>query len=60
MRKGGGCHCLPYSSDSVVDLESLSNPLGSNISNIIIPQADSERERDRDMRRGREGAAIAY
>jgi hypothetical protein len=43
--EGRGCHCLPYSSDSVVDLESLSNPLGSNIANIIIPQADSKIDR---------------
>jgi hypothetical protein len=55
-RKGGGCHCLPYTSDGVVDLESLGDLVGSNGTNIIMSKADSERERESDeMRRGRWG-----
>jgi hypothetical protein len=41
-RKGGGCHCLPYTSDGVVALESLGNLLGSSWTNIITTQPDSE------------------
>jgi hypothetical protein len=37
MRKGGGS--LHYSSDGAVDLESLGDLLGSNITNVIITQA---------------------
>jgi hypothetical protein len=52
----GSCHCLLDISNRVVHLDSLSDLLGSNIANIIIPQADSERERE--MRRGREGQPL--
>jgi hypothetical protein len=51
--EGRGCHCLLYCSNGVVDLESLGNLLGSNVTNIIIPQADSERQRE--MRSEEEG-----
>jgi hypothetical protein len=41
--EGTGSHYLLYSSDGVVDLESLGDFLGSNGTNMIHPQADSER-----------------
>jgi hypothetical protein len=57
-RKGGGSHCLLDISNGVVDLESLGDLVGSNGTNIIMSKADSERQKE--MRRGRKGAAIAY
>jgi hypothetical protein len=59
--KRRGLACLTYISDGVVDLESLGDLLGSDITNITPTQPNSERERERErqMRRGREGAAIA-
>jgi hypothetical protein len=54
--EGRGSHCLPYSSDGVVHLESLGDLLGSDGTNIITIQPNSERERE--MRGGREGQPL--